>query len=214
MAQIFVSHSRRDDDGVNLVSKAAAGTSVKLYLAEFEDRIGVDVSAEELEREIDNSKAAFIALCEHVESIPHTRDWVLWEAGCAKGKDIWVFERAGVRPSWVVIPKFNHYVLYYDTVEWIRYVRRIIDSYKWMETVPALASGATIGLAWGPVGSAIGTAAGLVASIPSWSRPAGSRYKCPECGRGASIHFAQGTSHSRCPACNAVIRWTWEERQG
>ncbi|MFC2079668.1 hypothetical protein ACFLSZ_06780 [Candidatus Bipolaricaulota bacterium] len=73
MAQIFVSHGRRDEESVALLTKAAASTSVKLFLAKFEDRLGEDVSAEKLEQEIDNSRAVIIALSTHVETIPHTR---------------------------------------------------------------------------------------------------------------------------------------------
>jgi len=211
MASIFLSHSKRDEGSVSLLSKAAAGTRVELYRAEFETQIGIDADAEELEREIDNSKALFIALSSHVQNTLHTRDWVLWETGCAKGKDIWVFENAATRPSSVAIPKFSHYVLYYDTIEWIQYITRIIDSYRWLETVPAMASGAAIGLAWGPGGSLVGSAAGWVASIPSRSRPIGTKYKCPGCSRDVAIHFTQGTPLTRCPTCNTVIRWTWRE---
>jgi len=58
MASIFLSHSKRDEGSVSLLSKAAAGTRVELYRAEFETQIGIDADAEELAKGV---KSLFLA---------------------------------------------------------------------------------------------------------------------------------------------------------
>jgi len=83
MAQIFVSHSSRDENIINLFLKAFSGTKVKPVLEEFEGEPPAGVIAEKIKRHIDASHAVFVLLSVHVESIKHTRDWINWECGVA-----------------------------------------------------------------------------------------------------------------------------------
>jgi len=205
--QVFVSHSRHDEEGVSFLSKAAAGSSVRLIFMELEKLVGAEPSPEGICKQIDDSAALFVVLSRHVAAIPHTRDWVVWEAGNAKNKDIWVFESAVRPPADVVVPSFRHYALYLDSPEWQAYVRQIIDSYSSPETLPSVTAGTGIGAVWGPVGATLGGIAGWVLSSPSRKRPSGLEYDCPSCGRRASVHFPAGTLHSRCPGCNAALTW-------
>ena len=205
MPQIFVSHSRLDERSITFLSKAAAGSSVKLYFTDFERLLGQEPSPEGIRQKIDESAALFVALSSHVESIPYTRDWVMWEAGSAKNQDIWIFESAAEEPLQVVIPFFKHYVRFHDTSEWQAYIRQIIDSYSTLETLKSVALGATLGAVAGPFGSALGGVAGYLRSAPSRDRPPGREYRCPVCRISASIHYPKGMTSFRCPACGTEL---------
>jgi hypothetical protein len=119
MAQIFVSHSQRDTEIIHFFLEAFAGTKVKLHLEELEREVPSGVTAEKIERDIQVSNAVFVLLSENVEKLSHTRDWINWECGTAKNKEIWVFEPfeclGKIR---VVVPRFNHYALFEGTEEW------------------------------------------------------------------------------------------------
>lgn len=84
MAQIFISHSQRDEDLRNFFSNAFAGTKVKAIFEEFEKILRGRVTSEHVAKDIEDSKAIFVVLSQKVQDIPHTRDWVIWETGVAK----------------------------------------------------------------------------------------------------------------------------------
>ena len=88
MAQIFVSHSQRDEDLKNFFSNAFAPTNVRAIYEEFEKIIRGGVTSEQIARDIENSRAVFVILSQNVQNIPHTRDWVVWEAGVGKNRFI------------------------------------------------------------------------------------------------------------------------------
>src|SRR6266702_4443638 len=92
MAQIFVSHSERDRSFVDFFSRVAARTKVRFVFEELEKLIAGSVSAAKIRADIESSNAVFLLLSRHVQEIPHTRDWVVWESGVGHNKDIWVFE--------------------------------------------------------------------------------------------------------------------------
>jgi hypothetical protein len=112
MAQIFNSHSQRDEEIKNHFYRAFSGTSVVSVWQEYEEPLSGPVDVV-IERKIQSSSAVFVLLSENVEKLPFTRDWILWECGRATDKEIWVFEPyESLGKIGVVIPKFNHYVQY------------------------------------------------------------------------------------------------------
>jgi len=206
LAQIFVSHSRKDSDIIDFFLRAFAGTKVKPHFEEFEKEVPTGVSADKIARDIQVSNAVFVLLSENVERLPHTRDWINWECGVAIQKEIWVFE-----PLWslgkirVVVPRFNHYTLFDRTEEWRTYLLPVIDSYDDSHVLPTL--GATTGggalLGEGP-GAVIGFGAGLLALIlRSQSKPPlGLPITCCQCRSNYRIHrYGQ----FRCAVCNAFL---------
>ena len=128
MAQIFISHSRKDEHFRNFFSKAFAGTRVKAIFEELEKIYRGFTNSLSVAKAIKDSKAVFIILSRNVQNIYFTRDWIVWEAGVAINKDIWVFEPySQFGEISVVIPYVRHYVL--DTNDYyLRFIYNIISS--------------------------------------------------------------------------------------
>ncbi|HKO59529.1 MAG TPA: hypothetical protein VJV03_00085 [Pyrinomonadaceae bacterium] len=209
MAQIFVSHSQRDKDIVHFFLEGFAGTKVKPHLEEFEKASPTGVTAEKIERDIQASNAVFVLLSENVEGLRHTRDWVNWECGTAKNKDIWVFEPletlGKVR---VVVPRFNHYALFERTNEWRKYLRSIIETYDDSHIIPALSASTAAGALFNErdrgTGAAAGFGVGLVGLLlHSVTQPSyGIDVKCLKCFSNYKIHRY---GNFRCAVCNADL---------
>lgn len=219
MAQIFVSHSKRDKDLVDFFSNAFATTKVKAIFEEFEKILTGERTSHSVVQDIENSKALFVVLSQNVHNIPHTRDWVVWETGVAKNKDIWVFEPysqlGGIA---IVIPYLRHYVIFGSTKHWLGYIRRIIESYDDSHTLLTVLltglTGAEIGAALSEkdktggaiVGGIGGTIAGLAISDRSKKRPMGLNIVCVNCRSSYNIHLPQGMDLFRCPVCNNFLK--------
>lgn len=137
MAQIFISHSSKDRQSVDFLSKAFASTKVKGVFEEFEAILKGPANAERIAQDIRESNAVFVLLGLNVEALRHTRDWVGWENGFAAAearktnKDIWVLEPISEMDGLtVVIPYLRHYVCFNPTDEhWQGYLTQIIESY-------------------------------------------------------------------------------------
>jgi hypothetical protein len=113
MAQIFISHSARDEQLKECFNKAFATSSVNAKYEEIEQLDKGTITTEAIEQDITISSAVFTLLSKTVDSLDHTRDWIGYEVGYAKGakggnKDVWVFEHindAGRLTK--VIPNFD-----------------------------------------------------------------------------------------------------------
>ncbi len=136
-----------------------------------------------------------------------SRDWIVWECGAAKNKDIWVFEPleslGNIR---VTIPRFNHYVLFEQGDEWRKYLRSIIESYDDSHIIPTLsatsAGGALLSEKDRGSGAAVGFAVGLVGLLlHSMSKPSfGINVRCWHCSSNYKVHRYGAF---RCAICNA-----------
>jgi len=218
MAQIFVSHSAKDKDMVDFFSNAFAGTKVKAVFEEFEKILTGKITPSKVITDIESSNAIFVILSQHVQDIPSTRDWVVWETGVAKNKDIWLFE-----PYWqfgrisVVIPYLRHYVIFGITNDWLGYIRRIIESYDDSHTLPTVLIAGPMGAGIGAAlakkdkagaavfGGIVGTIAGLAMSDKSKERPVGLNVVCANCRSSYNIHIPDGLNRFRCPVCNTFL---------
>lgn len=207
MEHIFVSHSRRDKDIIHFFLEAFAGTKVKPHLEELEKEPPTGVTDEIIEQDIQMSNAVFVLLSENVQNRKYTRDWVSWECGTAKNKDIWVFEPfESLGKIRVIVPRFNHYVLFEKTDEWRKYLRSIIESYDDSHVVPTLAAstagGALLNEKDRGSGAAIGFAVGLAGLLlHSMSKPSfGIDVRCWKCSSNYKVHRY---GNFRCPVCNA-----------
>jgi hypothetical protein len=209
MAQIFVSHSQMDKDIIHFFLEAFAGTKVKPHLEELEKAMPTGVTAEKIERDIQVSNAVFVLLSENVENRRETRDWINWECGTTKNKDIWIFEPVeSLGRIRVVVPRFNHYALFERTDEWRKYLLSIIELYDDSHVIPALSASTAGGALLNEKDRGSGAAAGFVVGlvgllIHSASKPSyGIDVKCRVCFSNYKIHRY---GYFRCAVCNADL---------
>lgn len=208
MAQIFVSHSGRDRALVSFFSKAFASTKVKAIFEEFEKILKGKITSSKITKDIENSNAVFVILSQNVQSIPHTRDWVVWETGVAKNRDIWIFEPySHLGKISVITPYLKHYVIFEPNDSYLGYIKRIIESYDDSHILPTLLVTTGVGALLGKgEGAALGALTGLVISDKSKERPLGKSIKCLSCHSSYNIHIPQGLSIIRCPVCNKLLK--------
>jgi hypothetical protein len=214
MAQIFISHSAKDEDLVAFLSKAFASTPVKAMFAEFEAILKGPANAQRIAQDIRGSNAVFVLLGRQVEELKHTRDWVGWESGVAAGaametnKDVWVLESImDIDDLSVVIPHLRHYVSFDPRQDfWQGYLTQIINSYDDSHVLKAISAGAATGAALGKGEGALwGAGLGflLAAMAGPQGRPPGFSITCPHCASFYSVHLAQ--ARMRCPVCNTRL---------
>src|SRR5258708_7298197 len=208
MAQIFVSHSQKDNAIVDFFLRAFAGTRVKPLFQELEKEPVNGLTEKEISRNIESSNAVFVLVSEKVQTLEHTGYWVAWECGTAKNKDIWIFEpvESGYRIR-VVIPRFNHYVRFGRNDDWRRYIRSVIESYDDSYVLTTLSAGAGIGAALDEKDRGRGAAKGFLVSVGglllhSMSKPAlGYPVQCVKCHSTFRIHIPHGVLEFRCANC-------------
>lgn len=210
MAQIFISHSAKDKEAVDYLSKIFAGTNVRAVFEEYEKLSGVLINTHQIQAHINNSNCVFILLDENVEKLNYTRDWVVWESGFASqmNRDIWLFEKQkDVDKISIVIPSVHHYVSYNLDTNWFPYIKDIIQSYDDSNVITtALASSAIGGAITDKknkvAGFVMGALTGLVLSNNYKNkRPIGLSIRCCYCDSIYNVHVPPNFLF-RCPVCN------------
>lgn len=176
---------------------------------------------EQITADIQSSNAIFVLLSQHVEQLPHTRDWVVWESGTASGlfKDVWVLEAVEDTPSLsVVIPRVRHYVRFDYTNPWLIYLRQIVASYDDSHVFKAVTAGAGLvgALSESVQGALVGGGLGLLLALNGTQpRPAGLQVMCPNCSAFYNVHLELPTVPTmRCPVCNARLSFSQTQAQG
>ena len=218
MAQIFMVHSQKDEELLGIFKNAFVGTNVKAVFESLEKIVKGNISSDQIKMDIEKSRAIFVILSQNVEKIPYTRDWVLWETGVAKNKDIWVFEpHSQYGQISVITPFIRHYVVFGVSDDLLCYISRIIESYDDSQTLPtALLTGglgALVGSALSEEGDSDGTVLGGIGgailgamlSDKSKNRPVGVQIECANCNSIYTVHLPQGLKKIRCPVCNKAI---------
>jgi hypothetical protein len=207
MAQIFISHSKKDKDIIHFFLEAFAGTNVKPRLEELEKEVPTGITSGKIEMDIQISNAVFVFLSENVENLAHTRDWINWECGTAKNKDIWIFEPFESQGKIkMIVPRVTHYVTFEKTEEWRKYLRSIVESYDDSHVIPTLAAttggGALLNEEDRGSGALFGFGAGLVALLlQGLTKPSfGIDVRCWKCFSNYKFH---GYEKFRCIVCNA-----------
>lgn len=207
MAQIFISHSAKDQDLVTFFSKAGATTKVKLVFEEFEKLTSGPRNPETIKKNIEFSNALFVLLSNNVNQIPHTRDWILWESGVGHNKDIWVFERhSDSGQISVAIPFLRNYVVFEPNDSFMAYLMKIFESYDDSNVLGTVLASALVGASFGGPGAVAGSVAGLFLSNKASSRPAGLEIRCIKCSSSYRIHLPASQLLFRCPVCNSGLR--------
>ena len=210
MSQIFISHSSKDTDFKNLFSNAFAGSNVRAIYEEFEKILLKEITSEQITKDIENSKAIFVILSQNVQNYPHTRDWVVWETGVAKNKDIWIFEPFSQFGNIsIVTPHLKHYVIFDKSEPFFKRLRKIIDSYDDTNVLSTVLATGGIGAALAEKdqmgGAALGALAGLMIADKSIERPIGTRIVCSSCNSIYNIHYPKAMKIFRCPVCNEFL---------
>jgi len=203
MAQIFISHSQRDEGIKNLFLRAFRGTGVDDIYREYENAPPTGVTAELIERDIELSSAVFVLLSETVESLPFTRDWILFECGiaAAKQKPVWVFEPYdSFGKITTTIPRFEHYVRFNDNDAWRQYLNSIVAPYNDAPMLGRIVVTILGGIAFGVPGAVV-SLVGSLALFQTPERPAGYLTSCPRCQRAFSAHLSNEREPFRCPNC-------------
>lgn len=208
MAQIFVSHSAKDIEVKNFFNSIFSGLKVNAVFEEYESLITDSVTASKIQIDIAQSSAVFMLITQNVNNTIHTRDWVVWEAGVAKDKPLWVFELYDqFSMISVIIPNTKHYVVYYPIDPWFKYIHDIVSSYDNSAAFQAATGAALVGALANPFIALAAGVAGLILSDRSSKRPQGRAVICPVCNSSYNIHLPEGLKDIRCPVCNNHIQF-------
>jgi len=128
MAEIFVSHSQRDEDVRRFFANVFAGEYVAGTFVEFEKYQAPPWQY--IEKTVNAARVVFVLLGPHVQELSYTRDWITWETGVASqaARDIWVFEPFN---QWcnIAISHVSHYVVYQQIPDATTYIKLIVKSY-------------------------------------------------------------------------------------
>jgi hypothetical protein len=216
MAQIFISHSQRDEPVKNFFYRAFSGTAVLPIWMEYEDAATSSID-EVIERKIQASSAVFFLLSETVERISFTRDWVLWENGKISNKDIWVFEpEESFGRINVVLPRFHHYVRYQRNKPWRDYINSIVRSYDSSNLLGLAGTGAGLGAIVSEEDRAAGAIVGglvgaVMEAIGRSNAPTGIPVTCLKCSFSYAVHLTRGVNQFRCARCNCILELRSQE---
>lgn len=211
MAQIFISHSAQDKELKDFFNQAFATSAVYAKYEEIEQLYKQKVTTQDIDRDITLSNAMFVLLSANVDSLDHTRDWIGYEVGIAKGnqsgknRDVWVFEHVEAAGKLTkVIPNFDHYVIYDTSDVALKYVKSIVDSYDDGRVIRNAALGAAGGAALSKEerlgGAIVGGLVSLIYSHLSTGRPSGIEMVCG-CLLKYQLHVPEWTTQFRCPKC-------------
>lgn len=207
MAQIFISHSRKDAALVNFFLRACNPAGIKPIFEELEAIMDGPATADRIHQHIGQSNAVFILLSPNVNNIPHTRDWVCHESGAAATKDIWVFERDSDKGQVnIAIPRLQHYVVYDLNEPSLAYVTNIVRGYDDSHVLGA-AVGAGIGALLSDKknvgkGAAAGAAFGYAITKKQVPELVGQPVRCLSCQAVYQVHLPRERRAFRCPVCN------------
>ena len=133
MAQIFVSHSRKDGNIRDFFDRAFAGSSVKAVRVEFEE--APEPASQYIAQQIKFSDAIFVLLGPNIVGSSYTQNWVAFEIGLAAAyeyaKHIWVFEPKQYEGLDFPVPFLHHFVVYdLYSEEDFRYIQDIVRAYE------------------------------------------------------------------------------------
>ncbi len=187
--QIFVSHSKYDEEMVASFDRVFARTGVKSVCMEFEKMNSPEWKA--IRDAVSFSTATFVLLGQNVNRSIYTQNWVAFEVGlaCAMDKKVWVFEQTSSNVNFP-IPYVTDYMLYnsLEKTDAFDYIRRIIEGYGERTY-------------FNKVG------------VPIVEIPKGQAIKCSECDSRFNFHYVLDSSSKQrfakfvltCPLCRQNI---------
>ena len=206
MANIFISHSKRDKGLVITIEKTLKNIGHCPIIEEFipEDKIEL-IPYEEIRKNVDMSDYVFLFLTDNIVKTEFTHNWVSFEVGVAANamKRLFVFERLGV-PVPYPIPYLTDYMVFAeDDMDDILNIQLL--SKKLKETSKSFKGagiGALIGIPFGPLGLIVGSGVGYLYGARS-KRQIRKVY-CSKCRISFNYHSLKYTKFS-CPSCRNEI---------
>ena len=223
MANVFISHSRRDPDIRDPFLKLFGLSPVNAICKEYD--IYSTPPWIEIRTDIQKSKALFLLLGPNLlpKEPPYTANWVTYELSVARElhKDIWVFEELSGLVDFP-IPSLDarqcHYMLYeQNNPEHENYVRQIIGGYAdpdWASAAGWAGLGAVGGKAlaqkdegalWGAL---ITGGLKLITAAPK--PPGGLPVQCPHDSCHVEFQLHTRVSILPCPSCRQRMTVSWE----
>ncbi len=212
MNEIFISHSKRDEQSIKFFNRLFSSTKVKAIYEEIDGLQGLEVNSNKIKIDIQNSSALFLLHDNLIESMSHTRDWITWECGIANSlnKEIWMFEKSTqTRINKMVIPHVDNLIVYEPNNEdWIRYLLPIINKFEEFSTIATPVIGAAIvalisedKVMGGLLGLSIGALLNKQNPVPN-----GEWFMCSKkCKSNFKIHIPPNQLF-RCPICNELYQ--------
>lgn len=223
MAEIFISHSRRDPEERDWLRSLFGDTHVRAICKEFGAYMvppAADIAAD-----IQRSKAVFLLLTPGILSSDFTRNWVSFEAASALyyGRPLWIFEQIETPTEFPIPgihPNLARYLPYSRTwPDLDDYIRQVICGYEdpdWLGTLQYAAGGAGGGALLGSsrdisspgrgalIGSLLGGGLKLISSLPQ--PPKGIiLITCPYPLCGVQFELHAPVSPFPCPTCRQRI---------
>ncbi len=211
MSKIFISHSSRDTESVNFFNTMFSTLNVSAIYEEYDQREGQHINNQKIKNDIESSNAVFVLLDEQIENLKHTRDWIAWETGVAKGlnKKVFVFEKIkDTGKLGIVIPHLDHLIVYDpNDYNWRNYLKPILQSFDDTNKISTIALSSATGAAlaedkW--TGGLIGLGIGLILTNQK-NKTFGLSVQCFKCRLTYFIHVIKGQIF-RCPSCNQTYK--------
>lgn len=208
VASIFISHSKRDQETINVFCRAFAQTTIRAVLEEFENYVVPPWT--KIAKDVQESSAVFLLLSPHLNSTRYTQNWVSYEVGlaCAMRKPVWVYEQEGA-PVHFPVPYLTDYVIYNPANRvHMDAIKNLLTVYDPSPALGGLILGALIGAAIsGGAGAGIGAIAGGAAfqhRLPAITT------SCPYQNCGIKFNIYSRLESLLCPSCRQqfAINWT------
>jgi hypothetical protein len=215
MADIFISHSKRDAETIATFCNIFARTTIRARLAEFEAYAIPPWF--QIKNYVQQSSALFLLLSPHLTGTPYTQNWVSYEVGlaCALNKPVWVYEAAS-NTAMFPVPYFTDYVFYDPRNRGhLNVVKQFVESYDPSPNLAGAALGALIGavISGGPgagLGALIG-GGGVAALRGTQHQSLSTTVKCPHASCGIQFRLYSRLVQMGCPACRRLFNISWAD---
>lgn len=206
MANIFISHSKRDKELVTAMAKVLKNIRHNPIIEEFiPEEEKESVPYEEIRKNVGVSDFVFLFLTDNIVATEYTHNWVAFETGLTASaqKRLFVFERAGI-PVPYPIPYLTDYMIFdADSTNDILDIQTLSKKLDEVPTgVIGAGIGALLGLPFGPIGLIIGGLAGGVLGASASEQIL--KTQCPHCGVSFN-YYSPKYSRFSCPACRRNI---------
>ena len=207
MANIFISHSRRDEELVNAMAKVLINIGHTPVIEEFiPEEEKEPVPYEEIRKNVNISEYIFLFLTDNVVLTEYTQNWVSFEIGLTANaqKRLFVFERAGV-PVPFPIPYLTDYMIFdADSTNDILDIQMLAKKLKELpKTTVGAGIGALLGIPFGPIGLILGGFGGAILGAEAEDQIL--EVRCPQCKVSFNYYSPEYIEFS-CPACRKNIK--------
>lgn len=208
MAQVFISHSKRDVAAVQAMLNVFARTQVRAVLAEFENYQTPPWS--QIREWVRQSSAAFVLLSPHLHGTAYTQNWVAYEVGlaCGLNKPVWVYEQWN-NPASFPIPYLTEYVVYDPSDQnQLNSIKQLVENY---DPSSMVVGAVIVGLAGALISGGAGAGAGaMIGAALGRKDIKGFMIQCPHHSCGIRFRIHNQLESFPCPSCRQIIHVSWK----